>query len=213
MNKSLATILLLVIVVFAVVLVGCDSPSHVHELEHVEATASTCNEFGTQEYWRCTSCNKLFSDAKGTTEITVPKSDTTLGHTLTHHNKVDATCTDAGIKEYWSCSVCEKNFADENCTIELADLTINALGHNYGTITYTWAKDYSTCTATRACACGDTQTATATVQSRVTQEATADSAEITTHTATFSEEWAVNQNEAVVTGGCLDPSQPDIGGW
>lgn len=215
MNKRLAIILLLVIGVFAVVLVGCDLTAHVHELEHVEAKASTCGESGTQEYWRCTSCNKLFSDAQGTTEITAPKSVAALGHTLTHHDKVDATCTENGTMEHYSCSRCEKNFADEKGTTELADLAIaiDADAHDYGTVTYTWAADYSTCTATRTCACSDIQTATATVQAKVTQEATTTSGELTTYTATFDEEWAATQTEVVATGGCLDPSKPDIGGW
>ena len=41
-----------------------------HKLTHHEAKAATCTEAGNIEYWQCSVCNKLFSDANATTEIT-----------------------------------------------------------------------------------------------------------------------------------------------
>ena len=41
-----------------------------HTLTHHEAKAATCTEAGNIEYWQCSVCNKLFSDANATTEIT-----------------------------------------------------------------------------------------------------------------------------------------------
>ncbi|WP_373175135.1 BspA family leucine-rich repeat surface protein [Prevotella merdae] len=41
-----------------------------HTLTHYDAKAVTCTEDGQIEYWQCSICNKLFSNADATTEIT-----------------------------------------------------------------------------------------------------------------------------------------------
>ena len=41
-----------------------------HKLTHHALKAATCTEAGNIEYWQCSVCNKLFSDANATTEIT-----------------------------------------------------------------------------------------------------------------------------------------------
>ena len=41
-----------------------------HTLTHHAQKAATCTEAGNIEYWQCSVCNKLFSDANATTEIT-----------------------------------------------------------------------------------------------------------------------------------------------
>ena len=41
-----------------------------HTLEHVEAKEATLEAAGNIEYWHCTACNKYFSDAEATQEIT-----------------------------------------------------------------------------------------------------------------------------------------------
>lgn len=43
-----------------------------HELTHFEQVDATCIDAGTEEYWECTNCGKLFSDDAGTVEITEP---------------------------------------------------------------------------------------------------------------------------------------------
>jgi ubiquitin len=42
---------------------------HTHVLVHHEAAAAACTEAGNEEYWQCSGCNKLFSDANGENEI------------------------------------------------------------------------------------------------------------------------------------------------
>lgn len=75
--------------------------------------------------------------------------------------------------------------------------------HSY-TVTYTWSADYQSCTATKECAnCseeteGHKQTASGTVTSSVTQEATCEQPELTTYVATFEETWAETQTKADV---------------
>lgn len=134
-------------------------------------------------------------------------------HQLVHHPAIEPTCTEVGTGEYWSCE-CGKIFSDESGTQEIEQISVvQATGHAYGTVTYTWSADHSSCSASRSCACGDAKMASATVQAKVTQELTETQDEFTTYTAIFSEEWADTQVEVVKTNVCLDPSQPDIGGW
>jgi transposase-like protein len=44
--------------------------THVHDLTHVDAVASTCHEEGNVEYWSCSKCGKLYADAAATRELT-----------------------------------------------------------------------------------------------------------------------------------------------
>ncbi|MGI5873790.1 MAG: leucine-rich repeat protein [Bacillota bacterium] len=103
-----------------------------HNLKKTAAVAATCEKAGNKDYYTCSSCGKLFSDAKGTKEI--KKADTVvaaLGHKLTKTAAVAATCEKAGNKEYYTCSVCGKLFSDAKGTKEIkkADTVVAALGH------------------------------------------------------------------------------------
>ena len=82
-------------------------------------------------------------------------------HDLTHHDAVPATCTGAGTKEHWECSLCNKRFRDDAGTQELINLTVNALGHDWGNDTWIWATDYSSASVTLTCGrCGAEKTLT-----------------------------------------------------
>ena len=55
-------------------------PENHESFERVEAKEATAEAEGNVEYWRCTGCGKLFSDAAGTKEIkradtVIPKLD------------------------------------------------------------------------------------------------------------------------------------------
>ena len=104
-----------------------------HSLEKTDAKAATCTEAGNTEYWTCSECKKLFSDAEGTTEITA--ADTVVaakGHSLEKTDAKAATCTEAGNTEYWTCSECKKLFGDDQGTTEItaADTVVAAKGHS-----------------------------------------------------------------------------------
>lgn len=88
------------------------------------AKAATCTESGNIAYWECSGCNKLFSDANGTTEIT--KADTIIaakGHTEVEIPAVAATCTKGGKTAGVKCSVCG--------TVLTAPTETAALGHSW----------------------------------------------------------------------------------
>lgn len=44
----------------------------VHDLTHHAKVDATCEQDGTEEYWQCEACGKMFSDAQGQTEISAP---------------------------------------------------------------------------------------------------------------------------------------------
>ena len=106
-----------------------------HNLSKTEAKAATCTEAGNIEYWTCSECGKLFSDAEGTTEITAEATVVAAkGHSLEKTEAKDATCTEAGNIEYWTCSECEKLFKDSEGTQETTEeyTVIEAKGHDWG---------------------------------------------------------------------------------
>ena len=119
--------------------------NHVHNLEKTDAKTATCTEAGNIEYWTCSECGKLFSDAAGTTQITAEATVVAAkGHFLEKMDAKDATCTEAGNIEYWTCSECGKLYKDSEGTQEItaADTVVAAKGHSLEKIE---AKD-ATCT-------------------------------------------------------------------
>ena len=99
------------------------------------------------------------------------------------------TCTANGVKTYTcTTSGCGGTYTE----------SIPALGHSWGTTTYTWSADGKTCTAKRVCSrCGTTETATATITTKVKTPATCTAKGTTTYTATFSVSWATTQTKDV----------------
>ena len=78
-----------------------------HTLVKTDRVEPTCIENGTEAYWKCSACGKLFSDENGTTEISEPVVIPATGHTYGDWKK-DAT-------GHWhECSVCgnKKDFAE-----------------------------------------------------------------------------------------------------
>lgn len=93
------------------------------------------------------------------------------------------TCTEDGTVTYTA------TFEDETIPAKTKEVTIEALGHDWGTPTYTWASGYGKVTAKRECSrqCEDgcTETETANTTSKVTRKATYTAKGQTTYTAAF----------------------------
>jgi len=105
-----------------------------HVLTAVEEVPSTCETAGTAAHYVCTGCEKLFSDAEGTTEVTAEELALEAApHSMTKVASKEATCDEAGNIAYWTCDVCKKVFADKNGTIETTQekVTVEAIGHSY----------------------------------------------------------------------------------
>ncbi len=125
-KKILAFALLLCLAITAMVAMsscGGSASEHEHKLTEVAEIPATCTEGGTEGYYTCSDCDKLFSDAEGSVEIEAPKSIGKLGHSFTKYaSNNDATCTADGTKSA-KCDRC-----DETDTRADAD---SKLGHDH----------------------------------------------------------------------------------
>ena len=102
--------------------------SHPNMQEHA-AIEATCTEDGNVAYWSCADCAKYFSDAQGTTEISL--SDIVVGatgHTEVVDEAVDPTYDATGLTEGKHCSVCG--------TVLIEQQVIEALKPDYFAVVY-----------------------------------------------------------------------------
>ncbi len=140
-----------------------------------------------------------YSTCKATVTCTSDEcTDKVLSETVTSTSAVTtpATCEGKGKTTYTA------TFTDTHFTTQTKEVeNINALGHTYGTPSYEWAEDYSTCTATATCTIEDctnkTVTETVNTTSAVTTPATFDSMGTTTYTATFTKNPFTTQTKDV----------------
>ena len=134
---------------------------------------ANCTTKGTTTY------TATFKNSAFTTQTKDVQDINALGHNYASAYTIDkkATCTEAGSKSQ-HCSRCS---AKQNVT------SIPATGHKYGTPTYTWSNDKSTCTAKRVCTNNASHIETETVNSTnaITKNATCTETGIKTYTATF----------------------------
>ncbi len=79
---------------------------HTHVVEKAEKVDSTCTDTGTEEYWFCSVCGKLFSDENGSVEISAPIIIERKPHTEVVDEAVPATETSTGLTEGSHCEVC-----------------------------------------------------------------------------------------------------------
>lgn len=105
-----------------------------HNLTKTDEVPATCEQAGTKAYWTCSRCNKLFSDAEGTTEITEPETIAKLEHVTEIRNAKEATCGEPGYT------------GDEVCT--LCNQTITAGTEIKATGNHTWDAGVETTPAT-----------------------------------------------------------------
>lgn len=129
-------------------------PAKGHALTAHEKVDSTCSETGTEAYWSCGVCGKLFSDAGARNEIDKPVVIELKGHKLVTHAKVEATCTENGTNKYWSCKVCGKLFSDARAENEISRPVTIPAGHKLtahekvdATCTEPGVEEYWSCSA------------------------------------------------------------------
>ena len=114
---------------------------------------------------------------------------------------VAATCTTEGHKAYYRCS-CGMLFSDAAAQHDttIAEITIPATGHSYGTPAYTWNQDNLSCTAVRTCGtCNAQETETGTAVTQVTPKDGCKTPETTLYTVTFAGSAFAAQTKEVVT--------------
>ena len=104
-----------------------------HSMVKTAAKEPTCAEAGTNGYYTCKTCGKVYQDEAGEKETTV-KAETipALGHTMTKTEAVAPTCTEPGNNAYYTCATCHKVYKDEagkQETTAQAEI-LKALGHD-----------------------------------------------------------------------------------
>jgi len=106
----------------------------------------------------------------------------------TWHEEKVATCEERGNIGYYTLEGSDKFYDIDKNEIDESEVFIDALGHNWGEVTYVWAVYNSTCTATRVCENDNTHVQTQTVDTtaEITQQQTCENVELTTYTATFT---------------------------
>ena len=126
-----------------------------HTPVNVPAKAPDCTNAGNIEYWKCSKCNRLFSDSNATTEIQL--ADTVREADPAAHNygtlipgQTAEDCTEESTVDHFQCSICKKYFdADKK---EISTIVIPA-SHTLGTpqqgtpatCTVAGSKDYYEC--------------------------------------------------------------------
>ena len=119
-----------------------------------------------------------------------------LGHLHALHLEAvpakNATCTENGNQAYYKCTEDEQCFSDRDATVPVneSDMILQAGGHTHGDPVYTWSEDLASCTATQSCkTCQSVlETETVNTTSAVKQEQSCTEPELTTYTATFTNE-------------------------
>jgi len=112
-----------------------------HNLTKTEATDATCLTAGNEEYYTCSICDKVYSNAEGVLETTV--MDCTipaLGHDIVIEEALAATCTATGLTEGSHCTRCD------DATV--VQQVVEAPGHAWVDATCTAPKTCSACSAT-----------------------------------------------------------------
>ena len=85
-----------------------------HSMAYVEEKPATCTEAGSNGYYRCDVCGKLFRDEAGEIETTLEAEVTpALGHTMELIEAKEPSCTEVGNSAYYTCKTCQKSFRDE----------------------------------------------------------------------------------------------------
>ncbi len=129
---------------------------HTHTLVAVAKVDATCTTDGMKAYYKCSSCNKLYTDEAGTIETTLEALKIAASHALVHHEAVSETSTENGSIEYWSCSVCDKYFSDANATTEITDKSSVVLNTYSKGLAYTLSEDGNSYIVSGIGTCTDT---------------------------------------------------------
>ncbi len=106
------------------------APPHQHSMQHHQENPATCTRDGVAEYYECTGCGKLFSDAQGNTPLNAVPAVKAPGHSLETVPAKDPTCGSAGNVEYRRCTRCGTIFQADGVTeTTLEAVSIPALNH------------------------------------------------------------------------------------
>ncbi|MBQ7923386.1 MAG: S-layer homology domain-containing protein [Clostridia bacterium] len=166
--------------------VSCNTCGYTRTVEHIH-TWGPVNYTWAEDGSSCTAQRVCTKDSSHKETATATISSTV---------KIPATETVEGTTSYTATFT--ESWASKQ-TKDIQDIPVTSHVHDWGTTTYTWAADGSSCTAQRVCTKDSShkETATATITSAVKIPATEMVEGTTTYTATFTESWAATQTKDV----------------
>ena len=123
-----------------------------HTIVEVPAVPATCTATGKAAHYKCSVCDKLFSDALGEHEISAPDvlpiAPTNHDGHLEHIEATTATCISTGNSEYYHCTACNKYYSNAAGTAEIEeDSWVIAIDANNHVHTEAHSAQAATCTA------------------------------------------------------------------
>ncbi len=148
-----------------------------HNLSRVTGKAATCTTDGFKTYWKCTVCNKLFSDSAASTRISEPEVIAATGHAYNEAPKFTWITGENGISydevtATFTCSEClEKK--DEVCTVTMTETA--------STCTVKGKREYTASVQSDGIAYNDTKTITLPTIEHSYQDKPVPNADGTTH--------------------------------
>ena len=114
-----------------------------HDIKIVNAAEANCTAKAHSQYWQCSKCGQIFSDAAGTKEAKLKdfetgKKDETKHTDLKHFPSKAATCTEKGNIEYWYCSGCDNYYSDAAGTVKTTSAKVSTSKNDHD---YYWVAD------------------------------------------------------------------------
>ena len=91
-------------------------PYNTENIVHVEAKEAACHQLGNVEYWYCSECDALFTDAQLTQLSNFMSVRVPYTAEIVHVEAQEAACHQFGNVEYWYCSDCDAVFTDAALT-------------------------------------------------------------------------------------------------
>ena len=126
------TKIIFLILAFLIITVGSlltvdlvNKEDHEHQMMGINEVLPTCTEEGTEAYYTCEVCFKMYADKDGKERIYKPQVIEKLPHTEAIDPAVEPTCTQSGKTEGKHCSECG--------AITVKQKTLARLGHTYST--------------------------------------------------------------------------------
>ncbi len=120
--------------------------------------------------------------------------------TYTTHHTFDRMASNEVVKPADCLNAAIYRVKCDNCDAISETKTVengNPLGHDWGETDYNWSVDNTSCTATRTCSRGCTETAEANISNEISVKGTCKVNEIITYTANFNASWAKEQKKSV----------------
>lgn len=97
-----------------------------HKLTETKAVPATCTEDGTEAYWTCSVCKKMFADKDGKKEIKAPVKVAALGHDIGEKTLETAGVAGSKLALYSAtCKTCNKKVY--TAMLEMPDNTLNVV--------------------------------------------------------------------------------------